>query len=252
MTKDPLGVLILHGFTSSLDCVRGIVPPLEAMGLPLRMPVLRGHGADSPEALRQVRWQDWVADGAAALRDLLTEAERAIIVGHSMGTMVTVCVAADHSTDVDSIVLAAATVRMVSPLAPGRPLSFLAPLVKRSLTKWDMPPNYADPSLAAYDTNYPWAPIEAVVQFLKFTQVGSRRLPEIAMPALIMQSRNDSTVAPESAELAYAELGTPPAHKRIVWFEKTGHEMFRDCEREAAVAAVADFVRERVAARGGD
>jgi esterase/lipase len=38
-----LGALILHGLTSSLDCVNGLVPYMERNGIPYRMPVLRGH-----------------------------------------------------------------------------------------------------------------------------------------------------------------------------------------------------------------
>ena len=82
MTRYPFGALIIHGFTSSLDCVSPIGPPVEALGLPTRMPVLRGHGAASPEALRTVQWRDWVDDAEAALQDLLTEADQAIIIGH--------------------------------------------------------------------------------------------------------------------------------------------------------------------------
>jgi len=58
MAKQPLGVLIVHGFTSSLDCVCGLEPPIQALGLPTRMPVLRGHSAESTEALRGVTWHD--------------------------------------------------------------------------------------------------------------------------------------------------------------------------------------------------
>ena len=58
MGKAPLGVLNLHGFTSSLDCVNGLNPYIEALGLPYRMPVLRGHN-QTPEALIGVRWEDW-------------------------------------------------------------------------------------------------------------------------------------------------------------------------------------------------
>ena len=32
--KKPIGVLILHGFSSSLDCVRAVDGPLKALGLP--------------------------------------------------------------------------------------------------------------------------------------------------------------------------------------------------------------------------
>jgi carboxylesterase len=245
MAKQPYGVLIVHGFTSSLDCVSGIEAPLKALGLPTRMPVLRGHGAESPEALRGVTWPDWVADAEAALKDLLTEAERAIVFGHSMGGLVALTLAADRADVIDSIVVVAAAVQLASPLAPGRPFHFLVTLLRQVLKKWDMPPTYADPELAQYDTNYAWAPMDAIASFLEFSGATRHRLPEVRVPALIMQSHKDTTVAPESAEIIHASISTPPDQKRIVWFEVTEHEMFRDCEREAATRTVVDYVRER-------
>ena len=249
MSKLPLGVLIVHGFTSSLDCVSDIREPLVALGIPTRMPVLRGHGAASPEALRDVRWQDWVDDGEAALQELRGEAERIAIVSHSMGTLVAVQLAAEHAGEpfLDSLVLAAPAVQLASPMAPGNRFSFMIPLVKRVLRKWDMNPTYADESLAQYDTNYRWAPIEAVMELLTFSGRARQRLPEITLPTLIVQSRNDSTVAPESADIVYASIATPPEEKRITWFERTEHEMFRDCEREEVVQVVVDYVQERLA-----
>lgn len=246
MTKQPLGVLILHGFTSSLDCVNGIEPPLKALGLPTRMPVLRGHSASSPEALRGVTWHDWVADGEAALKILLTETERAIIFGHSMGGLVAITLASEYTDDVDSIVLAATAVQLVSPLAPHRPLHFLTPLVRRFVKKWDLPSVYADERLTQYDTNYRWAPMDAVLSFVEFTDVTRRRLAEVHVPTLIMQSRKDTTVAPESADIIYNGISTPREQKRIIWFEVTEHEMFRDCERSATIETVVQYVRERV------
>jgi len=250
MAKQPYGVLIVHGFTASLDCVSGIEPPLKALGLPTRMPVLRGHSAESPEALRGVTWHDWVADAEAALKDLLTEADKAIVFGHSMGGLVVLTLAADHPDVIDSIVVAAAAVQLTSPLAPGQPFHFLAPLVIRLLKKVDMPAVYADPALAQYDTNYSWAPPDAVASLFKFAKVTRRRLPEVRVPTLIMQSRKDTTVAPESAEIIYNTISTPPDQKRFVWFEVTEHEMFRDCESEATTGAVVDYVRERAGLTG--
>jgi carboxylesterase len=210
------------------------------------MPTLHGHGAESPEALQGVVWQDWVAAAEAALQDLLTEAERAIVFGHSMGGLVTLTLAAEQAEVIDSIGLAAAAIQLASPLAPGRPLHFLAPVVARLRRRIDMPPRYADPELAQYDTNYPWVPSDAVLSFLEFSKITRGRLPEIRVPALIVQSRNDSTVAPESADIIYKSLSTPRSQKRIVWFDETEHEMFRDCEREAAVDTVIDWVRKRI------
>ena len=185
MVKEPLGVLIVHGFTSSLDCVNGIEPPLKALELPTRMSVLPGHGADTPEALRGVTWFDWVAGAEAALTDLLAEVDETIVVGHSMGGLVTLTLAADHGEMIDSIVVAAAAVQLASPLAPGRRLSFLSPLVARLFSKWGLPPVYADPVLARDDTNCPWAPMDAIGSLFEFSSVTRRRLPEVRAPALI-------------------------------------------------------------------
>ena len=254
MDRQPFGVLVVHGFTASLDCVRGVEVAMRDLGLPTRMPVLRGHGAESPEALRGVVWGDWVADSKAALRDLLTEVEQAIVFGHSMGGLVALTLAADGAGgaadaaggSIDSLILAAPAIQLVSPLAPGRPLAFLRPLVERLLDKWDMPPRYADGALAEDDTNYAWAPIEAIGEILEFSQVTRELLPEVEAPMMIMQSRKDSTVAPESVEIIRESVATPANEIRTVWFHETEHEMFRDCEREDAIRAMVDYVRERV------
>ena len=246
MSKKPYGVLILHGFTASLDCVREIEPPLKALGLPSRTPVLRGHGAASPEALRGVTWHAWAADAEAALQDLLSEAEKAIVIGHSMGGLAALSLAVQHGDKLDSLILAAAAVQLASPLAPGKPLSFLAPLLRVVLKKWNFPPIYADPSLAQYNTNYLWAPIDSVLAVLDFSKATRNRLVEIKTPTLILQSRKDTMVAPASADIIYNEISTPAGQKRIVWFDKTEHEMFRDCERAAIIEVITNYVRERI------
>lgn len=246
MKKQPLGVLLVHGFASSLDSINRLEPPLKSLGLPTSMPVLRGHGEKSPEALRGVTWHDWMADAEAALQTLTAEAERVIIVGHSMGGLVALTLAADHSDVVDSIALAAAAVQLASPLAAGRPMHFLKPLVCRLFKKWDLTPVYTNSALAKYDTNYHWAPMDAISTFLEFSEQTRRRLPEVGAPCLILQSRKDTTVAPESAEIILNSISTPTEQKRIKWFEVTDHEMFQDCERDAIIEAVVDFVRQRV------
>jgi carboxylesterase len=242
----PFGVLIVHGFSSSVDCVRDVEHPLHALGLPTRMPTLRGHGAHSPEALRGIIWRDWVADAEAALCDLAKEAQQIIVFGHSMGGLAALTLAAEHAEIIDSIVVAATAIQLASPLAPGRPFYFLAPLAAELRRKIEMLPEYADPELAQYDTNYPWVPADAVLSLLEFSRITRQRLSEVRVPALIMQSHNDSTVAPESADIIYHNISTPREHKRLVWFDRTEHEMFRDCEREAAVKAVVNWIRSRI------
>jgi carboxylesterase len=239
--KQPYGVLILHGFASSLDSVRGIQPPLKAMGLPTLLPALRGHNQKSPEALRGVTWHDWVADAEAALHSLLYDAGKVIVVGHSMGGLIALNLAANHPDTVDSIVPAAASVQLFY----GGIIHIFQPLVRRFFDQWDMPTLFSDEDLARFDTNYQWAPMDSITSFLELVEVTRRRLPEVRVPTLILQSRKDTVTAPRSAEIIYDRISTPPEQKRIVWFKNTQHEMFRDCEREAVIETVADYVAER-------
>ncbi len=248
MEKAPLGVLNLHGFTSSLDCVNGLNPYIEELGLPYRMPVLRGH-METPEALKGVHWSDWYEDAETALKDLLTEVEQAVVVGLSMGGLVALHLAAEHPDDIDAIALVAAALKLKDPMAPGGPLSFLRPVVGRVIKWWPMPPNYADKELEKLDTNYERAPMDAILTFLEYTEYVSSRLPEVRAPALILQSWKDQTVKPESAQIIHDRISS--TEKRIVWFERSHHEMMRDLERERVFETIQAFLRERIAARNG-
>lgn len=249
MTKKPYGILALHGFCGNPDFFCGMEPPLKALGLPTRLPLLRGHGAASPQALRGVTWQDWVVDAESALRDLLSEAERGIVIGHSMGGLVALILAAEQGDKIDSIILSAAAIRLNSPLAPGKPLNFLAPALRLVVKQMDMTPIYVETARAQYDTGYLWAPIDSVLSFLDCIKAARKSLPKVTTPALILQSRKDTTAVPKSAEIIYNEISTPVALKRIAWFEETMHEMLLDCERDAVRDAMMDFIRERIGAK---
>src|SRR5215218_9616244 len=86
-TQHSVGVLLLHGLTSSLATVSGLVPHLEAAELPHAMPTLRGHGT-KPEDLRGVTWHGWYEDAERALDELLARCDRVVVMGLSMGGVV--------------------------------------------------------------------------------------------------------------------------------------------------------------------
>jgi len=69
---------------------------------------------------------------------------------------------------------------------------------------------------------------------------------EVKTPVLIIQSHGDSTVAPESVDIIYHQISTPVELKRIVWFDTTEHEMFRDCERYAIIDVIVNYIHERI------
>lgn len=243
--KEPFGVLIFPGFAENADCMGGLELMLQEQGLPTRVPMLRGHGAASPQALHGVTWQDWMADAEAELESMRLESEKVIIIGHSMGALAALMLAADYGHEVDSIVLAAPAIRLASPWAPGQPLHVIAPVLARLLPRQPLAPAFSDHSLAHSDILYPWAPADAYAQALEFGEVARRRLADVQAPALILHSRADTVASPESANIVFDGISTPREWKRVLWFEKTDHIMFCDCEKEAVIGAVIAYVCRR-------
>lgn len=244
--KKPLGVLIMHGFSGAPEELRRIPPPLEALGLSCLTPTLRGHGTDSPEALRGVDWTAWVEDGRNALNALLQEVEKVIVIGHSMGGWIALSLAIDYPEKVDSAVIAGASTRSVSLLGPNRPLHFLFPVLVNLKKKWDSSIEFADPSYSEGIQGYDWVPMKSWITVSDFMRVTEERLPDVNVPILIMHSKNDSTNAPAGVKTLEERIATPQDQKRIVWFERTSHDMFNDCERDEVVRTVVAYVQERM------
>lgn len=48
-----------------------------------------------------------------------------------------------------------------------------------------------------------------------------RRLPDVTVPTLVIQSRNDNRIDPDLAERGFARLGS--ARRKFVWVEGAGH-----------------------------
>jgi carboxylesterase len=243
--KEPFGVLIFPGFAENADCTGGLELMLQEQGLPARVPMLRGHGAASPQVLHGVTWQDWMVDAEAAFQDMRLAAEKLILVGHSMGALAALMLAAGHAREVDSIVLVAPAIRMASSWAPGQPLHVVAPVLARLLPRQSLAPAFADHSLAHSAILYPWVPADALAQALEFSQTAQRRLADVQAPALILHSHRDTVAFPESANIVLAGISTPREWKRILWFDKTDHIMFCDCEKEAVMGAVIAYIGRR-------
>jgi len=236
--KVPMGVLVLHGFTSHIHCVDALVKPLRETDLPYRFPILRGHGTKF-EDMEGATNRDWYEDAENALLDLYREADKVLVVGLSMGGLVALELAAKHRDKVCGVVSVAAALKFADPLAP------LTPLMAKFVRFWPSPNAYADKSLKETENkNYPKFSTRAFASLLDY----SRNIPDILSfikaPILVLQSKKDKVVAPRSAKVIYEKVSS--RDRSLIWFEKSGHEMLLDCEREAVVDKIMNFVRLRM------
>ena len=231
------GVLVLHGLTSSLASVLPVAERMARHGIPCAVPWLRGHGTQ-PEDLLGVTWRDWYADAVAALDELLAQCERVAVVGLSMGGLVALHLAIERPERLQGVVAIAPALRQAHRLAPLVP--FVAPF-RRFLT---VPARgYSDASYAQRAQGYQRLPTSAFLSLVAYARWLEPRLAAVRVPVLILHSRADRVIHPESATRIYARLGC--AEKEVRWYARTGHEMLVDCEAESVLDAVEEFLLAR-------
>ena len=237
----PLGVLILHGFTASRATVEVIVPRAEALGLPWRLPQLRGHWT-KPEDLVGVTYADLLADAGAALDELRGSTPRVAIVGLSVGGLLALNLAVDRPADVESLAVLAPALRYVHPLAG------FSTLLARVIKTWagDPASGFADTSLAGRSGNYASFPTATFVSIYRAGRQLEARLPQISAPLLVIGARHDKTVQPRCSQIVYERASS--AQKELVWFERSGHELLLDCEADAVADRVGLFLKQRIGA----
>jgi carboxylesterase len=231
----PLGVLLLHGYTSSLDTVNGLLPTLEARGLPYRMPTLRGHGTHQRD-LRGVTWRDWYADASAALDDLRREAGQVAVVGLSMGGLVAANLGIERAADVAGVALVAPAVGFTNRLAP------LSGLIARVVPYAPAPRSVHDPAVQARMTNYPQVEAGSFASLYQYSRRTLARAPALRRPLLLIASRRDTVIPPRAIEAFLARVGTPAAQREVRWLQRSGHDILMDMERETAFGLIGGWL----------
>jgi carboxylesterase len=233
-------VLMLHGFPAMPKTVDFIARYFEREGYTYEIPALRGLGT-KPQDLIGVRWQDWVEDALAAYSRLEKHSGKVALIGHSMGAVTGIQVAA-QKPDLKALILAAPALKFSNPLAK------FSPYLK-NIMKWNDtgPSSIIDPSLRLEaelaGIVYKRFPTAAFVELYSMAKLAAPKLELIKCPALVIHPLKDQAVPPAAAELAIEKLGS--VDKSIKWLQNSGHEMFWDMEREALCEMILGFLNEK-------
>ena len=230
---EKVGVLLLHGFTSSTKTVDGLVPYLEKRNIPYAMPVLRGHGTHYRD-MAGTTAKDWYDDAEKALLELKEKVDKVIVVGLSMGGLVAIDLGIRHPDKIASVVTMAAALRFKDPLAG------FSKYMSRAVKFWPSPKAYHDADCEKRNMNYPKFATDAFVSLYDYSREIEARLPRLMAPIMILQSKKDQVVAPVSANLIYE--GVSSDFRDIIWFDRSGHEMGQDMEAKQVFETIDSFI----------
>lgn len=231
------GCLLVHGFTGSPPEMWGMGAYLAQRGLTVLGVRLAGHGT-TPEEMARTGWHDWLASAEDGLRQLRKQCQRVFVVGFSMGGLLGLHLAVQHH--MTGLVVIASPTHLEGgwqlPLVP----------VAKYLVRWYVPGDKMDRSdPAALDRmwSYDRVPTACIHELMRLMRQVRKELPRVTTPILVMQGERDQVVPLDSAQEIFDRVGS--ADKELVWFERSGHGIVEDIEREEVWRQVYGFIAAR-------
>ena len=197
-------------------------------------PLLPGHGT-TPEAMNRCRWTDWTGHVEAALADLRARCTRVFVGGLSMGSLLTLHLAAKFSDLPGAIVYSPAVWTATSKI-------YLTPLARHFVAVQpksadsDLMDPQADRQLWCYDVD----PVGAAAELLKLILDVRRSLPKVVCPVIIFHSTRDAAIHPGSAQRTFERIGAPD--EQVITLHESGHCITVDRQWEYVAERAYDFI----------
>ena len=233
----PVGVLLIHGFTGSPPEMRLLGDYLHQRGYTVSGPLLPGHGT-TVEDMNRCKWTEWTGHVEQSLADLQARCETVFVGGLSMGSVLTLYLAAHHPELPGAITYSPAVV-------VANRLIYLAPALKHLLPtrsqsgESDLTDPEADLRLWSYEQD----PVFAAHELLKLIRRVRRLLPQVTCPLLVIHSTLDTAIHPTSAQFTYDRVGS--TDKELVTLRNSGHCITVDSEWESVAAKTYEFIQAR-------
>jgi len=227
----PVGVLLIHGLLASPAEWAAYARHLSARKIPVMGVRLSGHGT-SPWDLHDRHWRDWLGSVERAYRILSAFCDRIVIVGFSTGGALGLMHAATQPSNLDGVVAINAPIEFRDRKMAFVPLIHGLNKVAHWLPMIDEVLPFRENDSEHPDINYHSIPIPALFELRSMIEEFQRRLPEVETPVLLMQSKDDPVVHPDSVHAIHGKLATDCD---LHWVDSARHGIVSDAEKDTAV-----------------
>lgn len=214
------GILLVHGFTGSPPEMRLVADYFNSAGLTVAAPLLPGHGT-RVEDMFDVQWADWAGCVEQAFRELEGRCQTTFVAGLSLGSLLTMNLAAARP-DLPGAILYSPATWIQNRLLPLTPVARYFTKVQPVRGESDLVDPAADARLWCYDRR----PVPAAAELYALQRRVRRLLPTLKPPLLIIYSTGDASIDPTSARRTYDLAGSQD--KEIIKLEQSGHAITVD------------------------
>ena len=232
-----VGIVLVHGFTSTPSVMRPWAEFLNGHGFTVRVPLLPGHGT-SITNLDNVIWQQWPDEIEIQINHLLNECEKVFLCGFSMGAAASLHVASRYQSQLTGLIL-------------------VNPMIHRK-NAWPTAVKIASRFVKSFGTSgsdikrgdviqwkYDRTPMRAAHQLLRLLEETRPLLPGIKLPILIFRSVTDHTLPASNSEIIVREIGS--SVKEQVSLHNSFHVAPLDHDQEIIFTESLRFIQELIA-----
>lgn len=238
----PLGIALLHGSLGSPREFEPLQAALEAYGYLSHAAALPGHGDTPTMALEDVTVTDLLFSGQAAYDYLAERCAKVVLLGHSLGGLISLITAAQQPKQLAGVIALATPYEHAYFI--NNPIglwSFLLtappPLVSQSLL-------YAPQSYTGFKTPtiYPWAVPHFNQRAKSMFEHVQTQLPNVSVPVLLAHSPLDLIVPfEEMTKIAHALTHAPEVETYTL--SHCGHQIYPSSDAQSdCTARIIEFL----------
>lgn len=213
-----------------------------------------GHGKSAGGGGANIGSMDISADNVAAMLALAIREQPDVptfLLGHSMGSLITLYLATREPVDVTGIILSAPPLD----IPVGNPLQRLFAPVLSTLTpnlgvlNLDSSMISRDPAVVSAYDNDPLVfrgklPARTGAEILRGTDLVKKRLGELTQPLLVLHGTADALAAPSSTDLV--ERGAGSKDLTVIRYEGFYHEVFNEPEQDRVLTDVVEWLERHI------
>lgn len=228
------GVLLIHGFTAAPIDLKPIGESLAGLGYTVRAPLLPGHGT-SPEDMSETNWNDWFNHVQKQARQLRQSCTKIAALGHSMGGLLVLQLAAEGEAD--------AVISINAPIIyRNRDMHYIKRLKEEFVNKPNKTQEIKVTKGGLPHFSYTRVPVNSMISLNEAITPVQNRLRKITCPSLIIQGLEDDTVHPRSGRMIEKSITRAP--KEIIYWENGDHYLPLSAQKDEMLEKISVFLEK--------
>lgn len=245
-------VLVVHGACEHGERYEHVVEALAELGCDSIVTDLRGHGRSQGVPMHVRRFDEYVSDLDCLQRHFNLTPERTVLLGHSMGGLISIRYCQRYPAAVQALVLISPLLRLAVhvprlTVAVGRVLSHVAPRT-RFRSRVDPRDTTRNLQAVAARLNDPQLRRSVTASWYFATQRALveawREAPALQLPVLLLQAGDDRIVCPQAPAEWVTRLSSTDASCQVL--PDSLHELLNEPEWPETIEQISEWMKLRL------